>query len=195
MARKGLSFTLTLVVVGVVLLMTALTVVTLGGSSLSNFFGFFEQKGDEAATDAQIRDACNQLKQRINTQYCDLYVKTSEYRECNGWVEDDRGNRVSEDYMNETTDNPDGMSCTGTDLDGWYDASDCGLTNDNRLGENQQTALGGTADPTPAYTQTASNQQCDWQNEYENNPVVTVEGDTYNCLDQGYIQSSTCPAQ
>lgn len=193
MPRKGLSFTLTLVVVGVVLLMTALTVVTLGGSSLSNFFGFFEQRGDEAATEAQIQDACNQLKQRINSQYCDLYVKTSTYNECNDWVTNPDGSRDSADYMNETSPGPDTPdSCENPDgYDQWNEDVDCGLTNDNRLGENQQTALDGDN----AYTRTASNEQCNWENEYESNPVVTVEGDTYNCLDQGYIQSSTCPAQ
>lgn len=188
MERKGLSFTLTLVVVGVVLLMTALTVVTLGGSSLSNFFGFFEQKGDEAATQAEIREACNQLKQRINTQYCDLYVQTATYNECNGWVTTDTGERAPADYMNETTNN---AYCTGSQLDQWNEDVDCGNTNDNRRGTNQQTAIEGG----PAFERTARNEQCNWQDEYESNPVVTVKGDTYNCLDEGYIQSPECPAQ
>lgn len=186
--RKGLSFTLTLVVVGVVLLMTALTVVTLGGSSLSNFFGFFQDKGEQAATDAQIRDACNQLKQRINNQYCDLYVQTASYNECNGWVTTDTGDRDSNDYMNETTNN---AYCTGSQLDQWNDDVDCTRTNDNRLGTNQRTAVDGN----DAYERSASNERCNWQNNYESNPTVNVEGDTYNCLDEGYIQSAECPAQ
>ncbi len=68
--RKGISFTLTLVVVGVVLLMTALTVIVLGGGSVADFF----QQSTEGSLDAAVSQACAQKAQQINNNYCDMYT-------------------------------------------------------------------------------------------------------------------------
>ncbi len=70
MNRKGISFTLTLVVIGVVLLMTALTVVVLGGGQISDYITGI----GEADLEAQISTQCGQLADRINNNYCSYYV-------------------------------------------------------------------------------------------------------------------------
>lgn len=67
--RKGISFTLTLVVIGVVLLMTALTVIVLGGGSIADFFS---QVG-ESDLEATIQARCGQKANQINSNYCDMY--------------------------------------------------------------------------------------------------------------------------
>ncbi len=70
--RKGISFTLTLVVIGVVLLMTALVVIVGGGGSIMDFF----QRGGEGSLDAAVSQACAQKAQQINSNYCSMYVDT-----------------------------------------------------------------------------------------------------------------------
>lgn len=73
MKRKGLSFTLTLVVIGVVLLMTALTVIVLGTGGIAknlNFLGGQSQGGS-------VAQACADLAQEIDNSYCtnqNIYV-------------------------------------------------------------------------------------------------------------------------
>lgn len=186
MARKGLSFTLTLVVVGVVLLMTALTVVTLGGSSLSNFFGFFQDQGEQAATDAQIREACNQLAQDIDSEYCGMYFPTA-YSEGDGWEEADLNGDGSisgpdeeepeEGYLNESDDE-------------WREADCSGTPQVDRIVQSWRSAQDGNA-----YPQTGDAVSCDWDENSGFQPTVTVEGSTYNCLDRNYIPDTRCPAQ
>lgn len=77
MKRKGLSFTLTLVVIGVILLMTALTLITLGGASLENIFGWLGGQQDDTELNQQIRDACGEAATAINDRYCEQYVDPS----------------------------------------------------------------------------------------------------------------------
>lgn len=72
MDRQGLSFTLTLVVVGVVLLMTALTVIVLGGANLGDFFG----DTGERQLAQQVAQECSSLADQIDNNYCNYYVDT-----------------------------------------------------------------------------------------------------------------------
>lgn len=72
--RKGISFTLTIVITGVILLMTALSIITLGGTSIENFFGTAQQQEQEAQIQSTINDKCSAKAQRVNTQYCSQYV-------------------------------------------------------------------------------------------------------------------------
>lgn len=73
--RKGVSFTLTIVVTGVILLMTALSIITLGGSSIQSFFTTITGEQQEAIEQSEIRDACNDLARTINQEYCGQYVQ------------------------------------------------------------------------------------------------------------------------
>lgn len=165
--KKGLSFTLTLVVVGVILLMTALSVITLGGSSIGNFFNTV----NEQAADAEIRQACNDLASDIQTSYCSQYVKTEVYEDADGTLSG------SSDYQNETGDQ-------------WVAASaSCDAAQSERVPRSYQAAQ---ADG--AFTETASEAGCSWRN-YQPSAIVTVNGQDYNCIDEGYINDDSCPAQ
>lgn len=71
MNRKGISFTLTLVVIGVVLLMTALTVIVLGGGEIGGFL----QRGGGALTSGSIQQGCSNLAEKIDNNYCSWYAR------------------------------------------------------------------------------------------------------------------------
>lgn len=158
MKRQGLSFTLTLVVIGVVLLMTALTVIVLGNSSIDQSITQAMGYG----TDSAIQTECNDIARTIDRVYCDNYVNAAE-----------------------------GVDADGTDMDVCADIS-----------KNRQ----------PSHAQTATEVTCDWKAvanqggavpalenalstdaQGELSAIVTVDGDQYNCLDQGYLDT-TCPA-
>lgn len=72
--RNGISFTLTVVVAGVILIMTALSVITLGGSSISSFFSTLGGQQQEQVRQADIQQACQDRVREINRQYCDQYI-------------------------------------------------------------------------------------------------------------------------
>lgn len=74
--RHGVSFTLTIVVTGVILLMTALSIITLGGSSIQSFFNTLTGEQEEAVTQAEVREACSSRAREINDNYCDMYVSS-----------------------------------------------------------------------------------------------------------------------
>lgn len=191
--RKGVSFTLTVVVAGVILIMTALSVITLGGSGIQNFFTTIGQEQQEQVREADIREACNQLKQEISTNYCQKYVQTATYSDCLGLPRSTGAQRA--DYMNETQDSRETSHCR--QLDQWESVGDAGCGTDqlsnNRKAQSQSSALGGGA-----YEETASQASCNWADNYfgiGQGPTVTVQGNQYNCLEKGYIDSDTCPVQ
>lgn len=72
--RQGISFSLTIVVTGVILLMTALSLITLSGSSIQNFFATITSEQEEVVEDAEIREECQDLANQIDRNYCDQYV-------------------------------------------------------------------------------------------------------------------------
>jgi len=140
--RKGVSFTLTMVVTGVILIMTALSIITLGGGSIQDFFGQIGSQQQEAVEENKVRDACRELVNEVNQGYCDRYVN----QDCSG-------------KPSYTRDDPD---------------------------KETATSLG-----------------CDWQKKWAdqhkpdsiNGWEVTVEGNAYNCADEGYVNPRTvCPA-
>lgn len=75
--KKGMSFTLTVVVVGVILMTTALTIITLGGASLGDFFNTVTGTGEQEVEDQRVQDACKQVARRIQSRYCDGYYNES----------------------------------------------------------------------------------------------------------------------
>lgn len=62
--RKGISFTVTLIVVALVLLATGITVITLGQNSISGFADIFTSNTDDSESDI-ARQQCNREKSRI----------------------------------------------------------------------------------------------------------------------------------
>lgn len=76
--KKGMSFTLTVVVVGVILMTTALTIITLGSASLGDFFNTITGQGDQQVEQAAVQQACGRVAQRIQTRYCDAYYSSSD---------------------------------------------------------------------------------------------------------------------
>jgi hypothetical protein len=71
MSRKGISFTLTLVVIGVVLLMTALTVIVVGGGEITDLF----RTSGESQLSAAVGEQCSKLAGSINRNYCSMYTE------------------------------------------------------------------------------------------------------------------------
>ena len=81
--RKGISFTLTIIITAVVLMTAALTLVTLFGSSVGSFFGTISETGK----DARIRQKCSTVVRNINDACSNYYfvndngeVETSNFR-------------------------------------------------------------------------------------------------------------------
>lgn len=200
MRRKGISFTLTIVVAGVILLMTALSVITLGGSSISDFFG----TAGEQQTSALVRQECADLAQQIQQNYCDSYVQTSvvdhsEGTTCENSQEDDP--TAEEECDDGSTADPSDDSYSLT-----QDVS-CSNTNagrsippNNYQRDNGKPLYDDGGGGTAYYERTASDESCDWQDNARSftggaiDPTVTVRGSEYNCLNEGHIPP-TCPVQ
>lgn len=180
--KKGLSFTLTLVVVGVILLMTALSVITLGGSSLNQFFETFSGERDQAIEQNQIREACIEKMERIDREYCGNYIKTADYRDYNPPTNDYRDTLISgdaySDYMNHSNDE-------------WQEDIDCG---DHQTTQNPRGFDAADNDEF-AYDRTASEEGCSWVEAYDTDPTVTVQGQTFDCIQEGVVSNARCPAQ
>ena len=68
--RKGISFTLTIIITAVVLMTAALTLVTLFGSSVGSFFGTISETG----VDARVRQKCSTVVRRVNDRCSDYYA-------------------------------------------------------------------------------------------------------------------------
>lgn len=177
--KKGLSFTLTLVVVGVILLMTALSVITLGGSSLNSFFNTAGQQRDTAELESAVQQRCNDLMGQIQQNYCSQYIVTSEYSDTDGPAYA----TSPQDYNN---------ASTGSEWD--TGVQTCATAQAERVPQSYDLATS-TSDRT-AYGMTASEAGCDWQQFHQPTPTVTYQGQEYSCTGQyGNIQDTTCPAQ
>ncbi len=207
MRRKGISFTLTIVVAGVILLMTALSVITLGGSSISDFFG----TAGEQQTQALVEQACSDKANQIQDNYCSQYVLTatgqhSEGTECVNSEEDDPTAEESCDSgsAGSTLDPSDDSYSLNR---GVSQQESCGDTALRRsVPPNNPTQDGGKpiyddgGSDAQYYEDTASDIGCEWEGNADEfvggqiDPTVTVDGNEYNCVTQGHI-SSTCPVQ
>lgn len=77
MKREGISFTLTIVVAGVILLMTALSIITLGGSSISQFFNTVNDERSDQVQELDVQEACQEKARQIERNYCSNYVNTA----------------------------------------------------------------------------------------------------------------------
>jgi len=191
--KKGLSFTLTLVVVGVILLMTALSVITLGGSSLNQFFETFSGEREEAIQQNEIRSACQDKMQRIDREYCNAYIHSHDYVDgsdahASGSGDNDNIYDYS-DYQNESGDewerNPDSSACS--------DYRELSRPRGFDAAMNDETD--GSASYGEAYDQTARERGCDWVQGFGENPTVEVQGQTFDCVSEGAISDTRCPAQ
>lgn len=137
--RKGISFTLTIIITAVVLMTAALTLVTLFGSSIGNFFGTVSGTGVEAS----IKQRCSSRMQRVSDK-CSEYYNEDEEGEAKF-----RNFRQSPDYTETCND----QSC------------DIGV-------EDNEITVAGVSTGISA--------------------TVEIQGDEYDCQDEGYI-SSSCP--
>jgi len=180
--KKGLSFTLTLVVVGVILLMTALSVITLGGSSLNSFFNTAGDQRDSAQIDAEVRQRCEDLMADIQTNYCSQYVHTATYQDDTDLAGTGQAQTIA-NYDNNTAD--------------WESAAlpDCSSYQGDRLTRTFDLANRTSRDQRQVYEQTAGDAGCDWREYYQPTPTVTYQGTQYSCLDRGGVQDTSCPAQ
>lgn len=178
MKRKGISFTLTLVVIGVVLLMTALTVIVVGGGEISSFI----QNLGETRGETEVSQQCNQIAQTIQNRYCDRWAAFTESGDPGsavGSVDSCREVKTNRDPDHAKKANE--MSCD------WYAMANNGGS--DAPGINLVTRSGGseTTEPLLGDVLTWVDSQSSWE------PIVTREdGSQYNCLNQGDIDR-TCP--
>lgn len=173
--KKGLSFTLTLVVVGVILLMTALSVITLGGSSINQFFETIGGEQEQAVQQNAIAEACREKMERIEREYCSQYVQSATYEDADH-AQSEPWNY--QDYMNNSGDE-------------WVDHGSqyCGTTQAQQEPRGYNLAEAGES----AWDETASDKGCSWVANYEN-PTVNVEGQTFDCIQEGVVDDGQCPA-
>jgi hypothetical protein len=190
--KKGLSFTLTLVVVGVILLMTALSVITLGGSSINAFFETIGGEQEEAVQQNAIAEACQEKMARIDRNYCNYYIQSHQY------VDGSTGDGP-----------PSGSSYTHPDISGysdynneagdeWQEVADstaCQEANTQRTAEPRGYDAAANDADGYAYDETASSRGCSWVEGYSEVPTVNVQGQTYDCVQEGVIDDVRCPAQ
>lgn len=192
MQRTGLSFSLTMVVAGVVLMMTALSVIALSGSSLGNWFEWAGGQQSSTVEEADIRAACQDLIQQINQDYCQKYV-------------DHTYPNSAPDNAGQCGPNNDGRFCGSGPYD--YDDTEwtaqCGSVQRQQVPRSLERA--NQSNPS-AYDRTATEVGCSWKDHYNdlpgfnNRPMVTVQtpdgtSKQFNCLNKGYILETTCPAQ
>ncbi len=68
--RKGISMTLTIIIVAVVLMVVGLTLVTLFGAGIGDFFDVASDTADQA----QIESSCENVRQDISDRICGGYT-------------------------------------------------------------------------------------------------------------------------
>lgn len=78
--RKGISFTLTIIIVAVVLMAGALTLVAMFGAGIGDFFGAIT----ETSTEARVRSDCNRVINNIDNRVCSMTYDESQ-EEINGF--------------------------------------------------------------------------------------------------------------
>lgn len=97
--RKGMSFTLTLLIVALVLLAVGITIITLGQNSIGSVGDIFRSNTDNSEVDL-ARQNCNQERQRICRQRSlELWLHggiswaqqaSHEGRSCYAWAEEEQ---------------------------------------------------------------------------------------------------------
>lgn len=152
--RNGLSYSMTIVIVGVILITTAYSVITLSQGGIGTFFEGIGGQQDDRVEAYQIRQACKEVREDVEQSYCSEYVETAEYG---------------------------GSS--------WTNNVDCSDTQQRRQMKPDNPEQG-----DKEYGRTATSAQCDWTQNYRDSDV-TVQGNDYNCIEEGFIESSVCPVQ
>jgi len=195
MGRRGLSFSLTLVVVGVILLITAVSVITLTGSGLGGFFDGIGNQQDQTIDDYRIQQACNDVKDQVNTQYCDQHIQTAEYLDGDDQDDNPTGNPSYGNFQrpNESWARDDYMDHSS---DTWQAVpTEQGCGGDLRSRRYVEGFLAAFENDGAAHESTATEAACNWAQRSDFSPTVTIEGSEFNCIDEGHITSRVCPAQ
>ncbi len=138
--KKGISFTLTIIIVAVVLMAGALTLVTLFGAGVGDFFGAITQ----TSTEAQLRSQCGRVISTIDREVC---------------------SRVPED----------------------------GDNNPSSLDELSRAPILGGGDSTCDAINCDFSSIVDAGDLGEDFYIVTIDGDEYDCQEEGYIVNEECP--
>jgi len=116
--RKGISFTLTIIITAVVLMTAALTLVTLFGSSVGSFFGAVS----DTSTDARIKQECSSVLRQIDREVCSKYVST------------DFSGQATPDDVNSLRSGDNNVTC---------DEAGCGLNNIDQFGISTEIDIDG----------------------------------------------------
>ncbi|MFB6199331.1 MAG: hypothetical protein ABEJ83_00505 [Candidatus Nanohaloarchaea archaeon] len=184
--RRGISFTLTVVVVGMILILTALSIITLGGSQISQYFNVVGSEQSAAA-------ACHDVEMAAHN-YCSGYTAHKvrvNHTDSNGNGEYDTGDRYyvvdEENRCGETS----GSRKPGDSLSQVY-FREMGVSDGTSISNPPSDVTGWT---TNGYLQTASDSRCDWTQHSPVDETVVVNGDEINCVESGYVRSTTCPVR
>jgi len=183
---KGISFTLTL----------AAIVMTFSSSGITDFFGTVGDQQESNVEDYQIQQACSDLASEIESDYCEQYMP----------VVYDGPDQV-DSSGDPTTCGHDGVLCApdayennnmgeyGDGSDYWpVGESNCASTPDDTRSSRSLPDEDITNESGTVYIKTGSQLNCNWRSGGYN-PNVEVEGQTFNCIGENYIQSDICPVQ
>lgn len=173
--RKGISFTLTLVVIGVVLLMTALTVIVLGGANIGGFL----ERGGEAATEGSVEQACNDLARQISNRYCGQYVH-------NDGSTEERCSRVQRQSSVNYQATASSVRCNYITAANGDETSSAARQLQNVLRNEENTVNPETGEI--GYDINGEGGADEWL------PIVTVQGTPHDCVAENYL-TPTCPVQ
>jgi hypothetical protein len=198
--RKAISFTMTLVVTGLVLVATAAIVMTFSSSGITDFFNTIGGQQESNVEEFKVQQACSELKEEINTNYCDRYmpayrtdVTSADYTGCSvggSW------NFCSEAHYFDNGGNNYGPSATFWVVDSQNCAPSTSDTSTSRSLPSLEIANDSSTDQLSdeVFIETGTQLSCSWR-EGGFDPNVEVEGQTFNCLEENYIQSDACPVQ
>lgn len=196
-----------IVVSGLVLVATAAVVISFSGAGISDFFNTIGGQQESNVEDFKVQQACSDLKQEITTGYCELYMPATFTAQssldlgesCSGsGVSNGNYNFCERDhYRNNGGDNY-GPSATFwvVDESNCVDASQASQSRSLPSGvawdHKNETTTSGPSDEV--FIKSGRELSCNWrQGGFD--PNVEVEGRTFNCIQENYIQSDTCPVQ
>ncbi len=212
--RQGMSFTMAIVVSGLVLVATAAVVISFSGSGISDFFNTVDNEQESNVEEYKVQQACSDLKEEINSNYCELYMPvrfTAQDSEDLGYdlgsqcgdgsgdgVADDDFNFCQRDHYRDEGGDSYGPSSTFWVVDE-SNCADASRTSRSRVlpssvpwDYKNETTTSGLSDEV--FVKTATELSCNWrQGGFD--PNVEVEGQTFNCIEENYIQSDACPAE
>ncbi|MDY6788740.1 MAG: hypothetical protein SVV03_02135 [Candidatus Nanohaloarchaea archaeon] len=171
MSRKGISFTLTIIIVAVLLLTAALTILTIFGSGISGISEVFSY-----SKEARIEKECKDIAREIQDNICDRYAAGGSER---FQVQSNKDTKPAEDK----TEKKNGKEEVVKEGDGDPKAEKTCNDMSCNIGP---AASDGVVEYTYYYGAGVSSDS-------SIDTTITVEGETVNCFADNIIERKVCP--